>query len=209
MTAIFYDSKKKIILCDSQATDYVTRNVAHLEAIKFAEIHDFVSVTAGNSEVCDTFNAFLRERDFDGAKVYLNANTVEDLQAIVVHKPSGFIAGNMSSGWFKTGCHIAYGGTGGDFLRHNYVVNGENLDVAYDITIKDQYTYTGGEKRYLNLTTGEGNMNELDVVINETAANDSNGPAYNYPVGQKSFDAESINSEIHENVLDIEALLAM
>ena len=73
----------------------------------------------------------MRERDFEGAKAYLKSNTVEDLQAIVVHKPSGIIAGNMSSGGLKL--------------------------VATLLMVK----------RYLNLTTGEGNMNELDVVINE------------------------------------------
>lgn len=208
MTAIFFDITNKILVCDSQATDYVTYSPVHYDAIKYGRSKDFISVTAGNSSVCDTFNTFIKEGEYETAKEYLKFSPDEDLQAIVIHIGKGKIAGNLSNGLFRRGCrNIAYGGTGGDILRHNYVVNDENLQLAYDITTKDRYTYTGGEMRRYDFNTGEGNMNELDVVQNE-AANDEK-QVFNYPVGEKSFDAEYISSSEHEEIFDFEDLLNM
>ncbi|EGR1129990.1 hypothetical protein ACS0KN_003418 [Vibrio cholerae] len=202
MTAIFYDLDNKLLACDSQASD-LEGNPVILDAIKFGISDEFISVTAGNAEACDRFNELITSAKYQEAMEFLQQQTLDDLAPITVHIESGSYVNELSRGLGKQGCAIAYQGSGGDFLRHNYVTNNKDLDVAYGILVKDKYTYSGGLMRTYNFASGVNNMKEVDFKV---AANGEK-KGYHFPVGQKTFDAKWTNETKHKNVKSIKDLI--
>ena len=202
MTAIFYDLDKKILACDSQASDDAGNPVL-LDAIKFGISDLFVSVTAGSAEACDTFNNLISSGNYFEAAEFLASKSDKELAPITVHKESGAYIADLSRGLAKLGCMIAYQGSGGDFLRHNYATNNAQLDVAYSILVKDKYTYSGGLMRTYDFTSGANNMEKVDYKV---AANDEK-KGYHFPVGQKTFDASWTKDIQHQNVKQLKDLL--
>lgn len=202
MTAIFYDLNRKILVCDSQASD-LDGNAVILDAIKFGISDHFVSVAAGSADACIQFNTLITEQRYKEAIDYLNSMSMDDLVPITVHKESGSYIPELSRGLSRNGCSISYQGSGGDFLRHNYAASDQQIEVAYDNLIKDKYTFSGGLMRMYDFTSGANNMEKVDYKV---AANDEK-KNYHFPVGQKTFDAKWTNDTKHQNIKAIKELL--
>jgi len=204
MTAIFYDLNRKRLACDSQASD-MNGNPLILDAIKFGINDDFISVTAGKAGACDKFNALIASEQYQEAIDFLAIQDKDDLAPITVHVKSGSYITDLSRGMVKKGCDIAYQGSGGDFLRHNYVTNTQDLDVAYGILVKDKYTYSGGLMRTYDFTSGANNMKNVAVKTKQT----DKKKEYHFPVGQKTFDVKWANETNHKNVKSISDFIKM
>lgn len=169
MTSILFDKEKKILICDSREVD--THHIlVRDDAVKYAMDENLVMVTAGLASQCETLLQFLRDGNAVWAFNYLKEVPKEDLRCITIHKESGSIVRQLTRAMIKKKpeCKRLYEGAGGDFLRHN-LSSTDDLQEAYDKTIKDCYTLSGGEMRYYNFDTGVNNMDEsIKVELTQT-----------------------------------------
>ncbi|EGQ8700357.1 hypothetical protein C4G41_RS22485 [Vibrio parahaemolyticus] len=173
MTSILYDKSKKIILCDSREVD-IDHKVISDSAKKFAVNSKVVAVVAGNAEYCTTFLELVNDEQMVTARDFYQKTDQQQFACILVSKETGQLVKGFYRALYKEKprCELLYEGAGGDFLRHNYVVSDFDFEIAYDRTVQDCYTLSGGSMRYYNLSTGDNNMEESEVVV-LNAANDS------------------------------------